>query len=284
MTAPNSPLPTLPPGATSGVVNSIRQAARATNVDFGLLMAQAQQESGFQTDAKASGSSATGLYQFIDSTWLGLVQRFGAKYGVGALAQQVSTDASGRASVADPATRQQILDLRRDPRLSSALAAEYARQNKGELEQALGRPAGNADLYMAHFLGAGGAATFLKALASSGATPGAALLPEAAAANRGVFYDASGRALSVAQIYQSFSSKIGQQATQLAASAGPSSATVPGSGSDVPALIRGLTFDGRQLTSPMAAMLNLFALSAIKLIGSTSTPAAATLLTGLQPI
>lgn len=284
MTAPNNPLPTLPSGATSVVVSSIRQAARATNVDFGLLMAQAQQESGFQADAKASGSSATGLYQFIDSTWLGLVQRFGAKYGVGALAQQVTTDASGRAGVADPATRQQILDLRKDPRLSSALAAEYARQNKTELEQALGRPAGNADLYMAHFLGAGGATTFLKAVASGGATPGAALLPEAAAANRGAFYDAGGHPLSVAQIYQSFASKIGQQATELAASAGPSPTAALGSGSDVPALIRGLTFDGRQLASPMAAMLNLFALSAIKLIGSPSTPSASTLLPGLQSL
>lgn len=271
MTAANNPPPILPRGATSVVVSSIRQAARATNIDFGLLMAQAQQESGFQTDAKASGSSATGLFQFIDSTWLGLVQRFGAKYGVGALAQQVATDASGRPSVADPATRRQILDLRKDPRLSSALAAEYARQNKGELEQALGRPAGNADLYMAHFLGAAGATAFLKAVTSAGATTGAALLPEEAAANRGAFYDASGRPLSVAQIYQSFATKINQQAAQLA-SAGPTPSAALGTGSDVPALIRGLTFDGRQLSSPMAAMLNLFTLATLKLIGTASTP------------
>jgi len=271
MTAANNPPPILPRGATSVVVSSIRQAARATNIDFGLLMAQAQQESGFQTDARASGSSATGLFQFIDSTWLGLVQRFGAKYGVGALAQQVATDASGRPSVADPATRRQILDLRKDPRLSSALAAEYARQNKGELEQALGRPAGNADLYMAHFLGAAGATAFLKAVTSAGATTGAALLPEEAAANRGAFYDASGRPLSVAQIYQSFATKINQQAAQLA-SAGPTPSAALGTGSDVPALIRGLTFDGRQLSSPMAAMLNLFTLATLKLIGTASTP------------
>ena len=277
MTAPNNPLPTLPPGATSGVVNSIRQAARATQVDFGLLLAQAQQESGFQADAKASGSSATGLYQFIDSTWLGLVQRFGAKYGVGGLAQQIVTDASGRAVVNDPAARQRILDLRKDPRLSAALAAEYARQNKGELEQALGRPASNADLYMAHFLGAGGATTFLKAVASAGGTAGAELLPDAAAANRGVFYDAGGRPLSVAQIYQSFATKINQQASQLTgAAAGVGPVAGLAAASDVSPLIRGLTFDGRQLDSPMAAMLNLFALSALKLLGapagSSSSP------------
>lgn len=274
MTAANHPPPILPQGATSMVVSSIRQAARATNIDFGLLMAQAQQESGFQTDAKASGSSATGLFQFIDSTWLGLVQRFGARYGVGGLAQQITTDTAGRASVANPAARQQILELRKDARLSSALAAEYARQNKGELEEALGRPAGNADLYLAHFLGAAGATTFLKAVASAGTTSGATLLPEAAAANRSVFYDASGRPLSVAQIYQSFSAKINQQATQLAGAAPPPAAAL-GTGSDVPALIRGLTFDGRQLSSPMAAMLNLFTLAALKLIDAASIPSPA---------
>jgi hypothetical protein len=283
MTAANNPPPILPRGATSVVVSSIRQAARATNIDFGLLMAQAQQESGFQTDAKASGSSATGLFQFIDSTWLGLVQRFGAKYGVGALAQQVTTDAAGRTSVANPATRQQILDLRKDARLSSALAAEYARQNKGELEQALGRPAGNSDLYMAHFLGAAGATTFLKAVANAGSTAGAALLPEAAAANRGVFYDASGRPLSVAQIYESFSTKINQQAAQLAG-AGPTPSAASGTGSDVPALIRGLTFDGRQLSSPMASMLDLFTLAALKLIGTASPPSPTPLLPGLRAL
>jgi hypothetical protein len=265
MAAPQNPLSPLPAGATPGVVGGIRQAARATNVDFGLLMAQAQQESGFQADAKASGSSATGLFQFIDSTWLGLVQRFGDKYGVGSLAQQITIDSAGRASVADPATRQHILDLRKDPRLSAAMAAEFARQNKGELEQALGRSASNADLYMAHFLGASGATTFLKAVASAGATPGADLLPEAAAANRNVFYDAAGRPLSVAQIYQSFSTKINQQAAQFG-SAGASPIAGLASASGVSPFIRSLGFDGRQLSSPVAAMLNLFALSALKLL------------------
>jgi hypothetical protein len=272
MAAPTNPMPILPPGASSGVVSSIRQAAQASSVDFGLLMAQAQQESGFQTDAKASGSSATGLFQFIDTTWLGLVQRFGEKYGVGALAQQITTDSTGHATVADPATRQRILDLRKDPRLSAAMAAEFARQNKSELEQALGRPASNADLYMAHFLGAGGATTFLKALSSAGATPAADLLPEAAAANRSVFYDASGRPLSVAQIYQSFATRINQQAAQFG---GGVASPLPGlaSASDVSPFIRSLGFDGKEIASPMAAMLNFFALSALKLLGTTTSPA-----------
>ncbi len=284
MTAPNNPMPTLPPGATPTVVSSIRQAARATNVDFGLLMAQAQQESGFQTDAKASGSSATGLFQFIDSTWLGLVQRYGEKYGVGSLAQQISVDGSGRASVSDPATRQRILDLRKDPRLSAALAAEYARQNKQTLEQALGRPAGTTDLYLAHFLGANGAVTFLKAVGSSGATPAADLLPEAAAANPTVFYGAAGNKLSVADIYGSFSRRIDGEAQQLAAAGPVPVAASLASPSDVSPLIRGLTFDGQQLSPPMQAMLNLFALSALKLLAPQPTPSVSPLLPGLRSL
>jgi len=284
MTAPNNPMPTLPPGASPTVVNSIRQAARATNVDFGLLMAQAQQESGFQADAKASGSSATGLFQFIDGTWLGLVQRYGEKYGVGALAQQITVDGNGRASVADPATRQRILDLRKDPRLSSALAAEYARQNKQTLEQALGRPADNADLYLAHFLGANGAVTFLKAVASNGATPAADLLPDAAAANPAVFYGAAGNKLSVADIYGSFARRIDGEASRLAAAGPAPVAASLAATTDVSPFIRSLPFDGQQLTPSVQAMLNLFALSALKLLAPTPAPTVSPLLPGLRSL
>src|SRR5215467_737464 len=109
MTAPNSPLPPSPPGPASSVLTSIREAARATNIDFGLLVAQAQQESGFRPDAKANGSSATGLFQFIDSTWLGLVRQFGGKYRIGEWARQITSNASGHAVVADADLRQRIL-------------------------------------------------------------------------------------------------------------------------------------------------------------------------------
>jgi hypothetical protein len=271
MTAPNNPMPPLPPGATPNVVGSIRQAARATDIDFGLLMAQAQQESGFHADAKASGSSATGLFQFIDSTWLGLVRQFGDKYGAAALAQQITADGAGRATVADPATRQKILDLRQDPRLSASLAAEYARLNKDALEQALGRKAGNADLYMAHFLGAGGATTFLKAVSSAGTTVAADLLPEAAAANRAVFYDTStGRPRSVAEVYQSFTSKLTAEAQRLTSASAP--AGRPAASADTSSFIRSLSFDGHRLTPSMAAMLNVFAMSALKLLGDGPSP------------
>jgi transglycosylase-like protein with SLT domain len=265
MTAANPPI-RLTPSAT--VVGSIRQAAQAADVDFGLLMAQAQQESGFRADAKASGSSATGLFQFIDSTWLGLVRQFGEKYGVGALARNISVDSAGRPSVTDPATRQRILSLREDPRLSSALAAEHARLNKGELERTLGRRVERTDIYLAHFLGAHGAAAFLTALAQRGDTPGADLLPEAAQANHGVFYDGlSGRARTVADIYRSFGKRIEGEAARFNDSAATAASSAHTLSLDPASVGHALSFDPHRLSSPVAAMLNLFAFSALHLLG-----------------
>src|SRR5215469_18604578 len=111
------------------VVQGIREASRSTHIDFGYLMAEAAQESGFHADAKAGTSSATGLFQFVDSTWLDMVRQHGAQHGLGEFAQQITTDASGRPVVSDPATRTQILALRKDPAISAALAAELAKSN-----------------------------------------------------------------------------------------------------------------------------------------------------------
>lgn len=262
MTAPSNPVP--PKGAGPIVVSSVRQASRATSVDFGMLMAQAKEESGFRVDAKASSSSATGLFQFINSTWLGLVQRHGAKYGLGTLALQIVSDAAGQAVVADPALRERILALRNDPSLSAALAAEYARGNKGELERALGRPAANADLYLAHFLGATGATALLRAVARNGDAVGAALLPGAAAANRSVFFGDDGHARSVAEIYRSFAERIDSEAQRFAAA--DTRAGTPTSAAGVPGFVSSLGFHGQQLSRPMVAMLNAFALSALQLL------------------
>lgn len=217
MSAPSNPFGTSPAHIDPAIVRSIRQASLSSSADFGLLMAQAEQESSFQPDAKATTSSATGLYQFTDSTWLDMVRQFGAKYGIGALAQQVTAEDSGRSTVADKAVRKQILELRKDPQLSAALAGEYMQLNKSELERGLGHTVSRAALYMAHFLGTGGATTFLKAVESKGSTVAADLLPDAAAANRGIFFDhQTGEAKTVAQIYHSLGARIEHEATQLA--------------------------------------------------------------------
>lgn len=267
MAAPSNPYPALSRAVDPAIVRNIRQASLATSTDFGLLMAQAQQESSFRPDAKAATGSAAGLFQFVDSTWIEMVRRFGAKYGIGQLAQQIGTDTAGKPTVSDAAVRQRILALRNDPSLSSSLAGEYAHLNKGEIERSLGRPASRTDLYMAHFLGAAGATSFLKALATNGGTSGAALLPDAAASNPGIFYDSAGNARSVASIYRMLGSRIETAADGFAGSAAGASDPA-GLAAAGPGLSTRLDFAGLSLTPQVASMLDTLTLAALKLIAS----------------
>lgn len=205
-------MPSIPPvrpdaKAPAEIRHAIRQASVRTGISYDYLAAQAQQESGFRADARASSSSAAGLYQFVESTWLAMIREHGAKYGVGDLAQAVAIGPDQRPRVADNGMRTQILALRDDPNLSAAMAAEYARANHERLAQTLGREIGATDLYLAHFLGPAGATRLLGTLGTDPQRPAADLLPEAAAANRAVFFDDDGRARSVRDVYERFAAK-----------------------------------------------------------------------------
>lgn len=196
------------PVAAARVQSAIASAASRTGVDFGYLLGQAKLESGLNASAKAGTSSASGLYQFIEQSWLAVVKKHGAEHGLGWAANSIERSASGKLTVGDPATRQAILGLRNDPEASSLMAAAYAGDNKAALETSLGRAATGTDLYMAHFLGLGGARHFLQSMASDPGASGAALFPQAAAANRNVFFDGDGNARSLSQIYQRFAGKL----------------------------------------------------------------------------
>jgi hypothetical protein len=201
------------------VLTGIKNASKATGVDFGYLMAQAAQESSFQADARAGSSSATGLYQFLDSTWLSMMRSHGAKYGFADLADRIQSDGRGGFSVTDASSKQKILDLRKDPKVSAVIGAEFALSNKETLESELGHKVGSTELYLAHFLGAGGASRFLKAIERNANQPAADLLPQAAQANRTVFYDRdTGRARTVGDIYRMFARSIESKQSQFAGS------------------------------------------------------------------
>jgi hypothetical protein len=132
-----------------------------------------------------------------------MIREHGDRHGVGELSRTLK-NADTRI---DAETRAKILTLRDDPKLSAAMAAEYARGNHEQLSRALGREIGATDLYLAHLLGAGGATRFLSALRTEPGRAAAELLPEAAAANRGVFHAADGRARSIDEIYDRFAAK-----------------------------------------------------------------------------
>ncbi|MEH3118145.1 MAG: transglycosylase SLT domain-containing protein [Methylorubrum populi] len=204
-------------GTASGeVVDAIREGAQTSGVGFDYLLATAQRESSLNPSAKASTSTATGLFQFIEQTWLGVMKSTGPKLGLSTYADAITTGADGRYTVADPTTRQAILDLRRDPKISATLAGALTQRNGEALTAALGREPNAGDLYAAHVLGAKGAAALI---ASAQASPGRAAaldLPEAAAANRGLFYDRAGQPRSSSELYALLSQATGQAAGQAA--------------------------------------------------------------------
>jgi hypothetical protein len=201
--------------ASNGIGAAIQQAASRTGVDFSYLLGQARIESGFNPDARAKTSSATGLFQFIDQTWLGTVKEHGEKHGLGWAANAIQRGANGRFFVADPAMKNAILDMRRDPGAASSMAAEFAADNQAYLENRLGRPMQSVDLYLAHFLGAGGAAKFLQAHDADPSASAASALPAAARANRWVFYNKDGSARSFAEIRDRFAAKLGGEGAPL---------------------------------------------------------------------
>lgn len=190
------------------VTNAIAMASRRTGVDFGYLLGQAKIESSLNPTARAATSSATGLYQFIDQSWLAVINDHGADYGLSWASDAISQGSNGRYHVSDPELRQQILDLRKHPETASVMAAEHAADNKAYLEKRLGREAEPADLYLAHFLGVGGASKFLAANDRAPNATAASLFPAAARANRSIFYDRQGNARSFADIRAKFADKL----------------------------------------------------------------------------
>ncbi|WDI32029.1 transglycosylase SLT domain-containing protein [Hyphococcus flavus] len=190
------------------VTGAVKRASQSTGAHFDFLMKMAARESGFDPNAKAKTSSAAGLFQFIEQTWLATVKKYGAGHGLGDVAAKITRNANGRYAVADPAERQAVLNLRFDADKASAMAGELANENKRALESRLGRAVTSADLYTAHFLGPAGAVKLLSAAAS---TKAADLLPRAAAANKPVFYDGA-RAKTVGEVVASIAKSMGETA------------------------------------------------------------------------
>ena len=219
-------------GATGGrVQNAIASASASTGVSFHYLYRQAGIESGFNPNAKASTSSASGLYQFTDQTWLGVIRQHGAEHGLSWAAAAITRGGNGHYYVADATTRQEILALRQSPETSAAMAGEYASDNQDILQSALGRETNSTDLYMAHFLGPAGATRFLKALDAAPDASAASVMPAAANANRWVFYDKSGYPRSLSDVYQRFASRFDQ--SSMPASGGSGTGTGTESTSDL---------------------------------------------------
>jgi hypothetical protein len=193
--------------ARARVTGVIKQAANATGTSFEYLLATAKMESDFNPTAGAPTSSARGLYQFIDQTWLATVKEAGGDAGYGQYADAITKTASGDYVVSDPTKRQAIMKLRDDPAASSSMAALLTQSNSFQLTGKIGHRPTDSELYMAHFLGVGGAARLITAAQDNPQASAVKMFPNAAAANRSIFYDQSGRARSVSDVYSVLNSR-----------------------------------------------------------------------------
>ena len=205
---------TLGATATAGVnpsrvriAGAIKQAASTTGTSFEYLLATAKMESNFNPTAGASTSSARGLFQFIDQTWLGTVKEAGTQLGYGKFADAISKTGSGGYAVSDPAARNAIMKLRDDPAAASSMAGVLTQSNSFKLTGKLGRRPTDGELYMAHFMGVGGAAKLITNAEDNPKASAAQLFPNAAAANRSIFYDRSGQPRTVSEVYSVLSAR-----------------------------------------------------------------------------
>jgi hypothetical protein len=199
------------------VAGAIKQAAGTSGTSFQYLLTTAKMESDFNPTAGASTSSAHGLFQFIDQTWLTTVKEAGAQFGYGNYADMITKSSDGSYSVADPTARQAIMKLRDDPAVASDMAAAFTQSNSFQLTGMIGRRPTDSELYMAHFMGVGGAAKLIGNAEDNGDASAARLFPNAAAANRSIFYDRpSGRARSVSEVYSVLEQRYASAATSSA--------------------------------------------------------------------
>jgi hypothetical protein len=191
----------------SRIEQAFQSASTSTGTSFEYLVKTAARESSFDPQAKARTSSATGLFQFIESTWLETMKQAGPEHGLAKYADQIEQTRSGKYRVKDPEIRQEILDLRKDPEIASVLAGELTQKNAAQLSQKLGRDPTDGELYMAHFLGASGANRLISATQDNADMRADKLFPTQARANRSIFYDRSGSPRTASEVYEAIVSK-----------------------------------------------------------------------------
>jgi hypothetical protein len=188
------------PVGPNTVTGAIRTAAQATGVGFDYLLATAKVESDLDPNLTMRSSSATGLFQFIDQTWLGTLKQAGPAFGYSDYANAISLTSSGRYVVNDPTLRDEIMQLRKDPTANAIMGGVFTQQNAAVLSSRLGRAPSEGELYIGHFFGPYAGAKAIALAASNPNANAAEIFPAAAQANRSIFYDGRGNARSVAGV------------------------------------------------------------------------------------
>jgi len=228
------------------VAGAIRDAARSTGASFEYLLTAARIESNLNPSAQATTSSAKGLYQFIDQTWLGTLKQAGPTHGYGQYANAITLNADGRYEVTDPNQRAAIMRLRSDPKASALMAGAFTQTNSAQLATAIGRQPTEGELYIAHFLGSEGAAKLINVATAQPTASAVGLFPQAAAANPSIFLNKSGLPRSAGEVYATLTGRF---------AAARSVALAPGLRGSMPALAT--TPDPAGVTQAVAQAIGL---------------------------
>ncbi len=175
-------------GVPRRIVELIVRAAAASDVDPVYLMALADKESSFVPDAQAPTSSAAGMFQFIEATWLETVKAFGARHGLAQEAEKIAI-VDDKAVVPDASERERILALRHEPYLAAVMAAEMLKRHRAEVGFRIGRDLKPSEYYLPHFLGPQGAGQLLELAGTKPGENAATVFPAAARANRSIFFE-----------------------------------------------------------------------------------------------
>lgn len=186
------------------IASEILRAAKDTQFPADTLFAIAEKESSFDLNNRPPKGSALGLMQFLDQTWLEAVKKYGAEFGLGDEAELIRIRLEGKREhhfVDDKADEQRILEFRRDPYLSAALAAKNLLAAKERIEARLEKAMDERDLYLPHFLGTNGAAQLLSNADETPNATASKIFPKAARFNTAMFR-AEGKQLTVGQFHQ----------------------------------------------------------------------------------
>ncbi|MEN3929894.1 lytic transglycosylase domain-containing protein [Microvirga sp. W0021] len=186
------------------LVETIVQAAYETDTDAVYLLALADKESSFRWDAKASTSTARGLFQFLNGTWLEVIKDYGAQHNLEEEAAAIVSK-GGKLMIEDKVMSERVMNLRYNPYVAAVMAAELLKRDAARVEERLGRELFRSEYYFTHFLGASSASKLMRAKASKPSTAASKLLPKAARANKSLFVSRKGkktRAITVAEFHQ----------------------------------------------------------------------------------
>ena len=173
----------------NGLKDTIVNAAKVVGIDPNIMLTTAAIESDFNPNAKAGTSSASGLMQFINSTWKETINKHGGKYGY------------------DQSTSPF------DAKASALMGAHYIKDSLSGLSKSYKGAISSVEAYLVHFMGPGGAAKFLKAMQENPGQYGSQLMPKEAAANQSIYFGQNGPR-TLGEIYQWFYNKVRTKAAR----------------------------------------------------------------------